>query len=242
MVKKELGAGGKFWNASCNPKPHICNPGCELGKNCWAERYLNTTGKNVKREWNPKALKKINLRGKEKVWAMQWLGDIAQLENWQVHCIFTYIKDLSDARLNLCLPPHTFLILTKWPRLLHEKIGSNYNYVPYYYIGTTITDQKTADERIPELLKFEGLKKKWLCIEPLLGPVNIVKYLPHISQVIVGCETGEDARYTEPSLIRDLIIQCEYTKVPIFVKQVTPKSRLLDGNEYNHLIWGETCL
>lgn len=44
------------------------------------------------------------------------------------------------------------------------------------WLGTSVEDQKTADERIPELLKIPA-KVRFLSMEPLLGPVDLSRWL-----------------------------------------------------------------
>jgi len=44
------------------------------------------------------------------------------------------------------------------------------------WIGTTVEDQTRADQRIPQLLEIPA-KVRFLSCEPLLGPVDLVKYL-----------------------------------------------------------------
>lgn len=47
------------------------------------------------------------------------------------------------------------------------------------WLGATITNQEDAEERIPELLKAQA-KVRFVSVEPLLGPVDLRKY-------ILGC-------------------------------------------------------
>lgn len=81
-------------------------------------------------------------------------------------------------------------------------------------------NQKTADLRVPELLK---LPARWraLSLEPLLGPINIRAWLKtgKISWVIIGGESGALARPSHLSALRDLIGQCEEYDIPCFMKQ-----------------------
>ena len=57
-------------------------------------------------------------------------------------------------------------------------------------IGTSVEDQPSMDERGPRLLKIRA-KVLFLSLEPLLGPVEITKYLAtgQIGWVICGGES-----------------------------------------------------
>ncbi len=48
--------------------------------------------------------------------------------------------------------------------------------LPNVWLGTSVEDQKTADARIPHLLRCPAVVR-FLSAEPLLGPVNIVPYI-----------------------------------------------------------------
>lgn len=86
---------------------------------------------------------------------------------------------------------HTFQILTKRPERMKEFLSDPYmaNNVwvgtssgltereaewplPNVWIGVTVENQQTADERIPLLLQTTAAVR-WLSCEPLLGPVNL---------------------------------------------------------------------
>lgn len=50
------------------------------------------------------------------------------------------------------------------------------NYPPNVWIGTSVENQEKADKRIPELLKIPA-KVRFLSMEPLLGPVDLSRWL-----------------------------------------------------------------
>jgi len=94
------------------------------------------------------------------------------------------------------------------------------------WIGTSVEDQKRADERIPELLKIPA-NVRFLSVEPLLGQVDVAswgwrnasKTDPRVDWVIVGGESGPGARPCNVEWIRDIVRQCKAAGVPCFVKQ-----------------------
>jgi protein gp37 len=77
---------------------------------------------------------------------------------------------------------HTFIVLTKRPELMQEKIygvteengcrelGGG-DYLPNLWLGVSVENQETADARIPELFKIPAAKRI-VSYEPALGPVN----------------------------------------------------------------------
>lgn len=112
------------------------------------------------------------------------------------------------------------------------------------WIGTSVENQETADKRIPELLKVPA-KVRFLSMEPLLGPVNLPMiesylqpdgfgmngpFVPHgigyaddpdnlIDWVIVGGESGHNARPMHPDWARSIRDQCQAAGVAFHFKQ-----------------------
>lgn len=124
-----------------------------------------------------------------------------------------------------------------------DKISPRINNV---WFGVSCEDQSTADERIPLLLQIPAAVR-FLSCEPLLGKIDISKYLKHptyyslrdgIHWVIAGGESGHGARPMHPDWVRSLRDQCESVNVPFFFKQwghYVPHSEVIDGQ-----ISGET--
>lgn len=114
------------------------------------------------------------------------------------------------------------------------------------WLGTSVENQKAADERIPELLKIPA-KVHFLSCEPLLGKLNLCRFLgaktgnslrqmpgleglskssPVVNWVIAGGESGSGARPCRVEWLRDLRAKCEAAKVPFFLKQL---GKVADG-------------
>lgn len=101
-------------------------------------------------------------------------------------------------------------------------------------LGVSIACQEDADRDVPELLKCRDLcAKTFLSIEPLIGPVDLDEcwpggmpspgrgpYVPGVDWVIVGGESGPNARPCDISWIRSIVRQCREAEVPVFVKQI----------------------
>jgi protein gp37 len=184
-------------------------------------------------------------------------------------------------------PQHTYQVLTKRPermmeylrsddltrwgviegnaqRIHYERTGEDpsewlavHGPLPNVWLGVSVEDQKTADERIPILLQTPAAVR-WLSIEPLLGPVNLSRWLvpwnravdhsgafpshiltprhdgifpidcecgwsneddDQVNWVVVGGESGPDARPMHPDWVRSIRDQCQAAGVPFFFKQ-----------------------
>lgn len=135
--------------------------------------------------------------------------------------------------------PHLdWLLLTKRP----ENIRRMWPLVrrgvePNVWIGTSVSNQETADKMVPELLKCRDLSPcLFLSCEPILGPINLIQscppeWQPHlrddrISWVIIGGESGIKARPCNVEWIRSLRDQCRDAGVACFIKQLGSWSRL----------------
>lgn len=122
-------------------------------------------------------------------------------------------------------PQHTYQILTKRPDNMLYYIsqfnGVNSDVLPNVWLGTSIENQKAVTDRALHLHKAHnrGWKTFYSC-EPLLEQVEL--YLKHekVDWVIVGGESGHNARKCKINWITDIVEQCKLTKTPVFVKQM----------------------
>jgi protein gp37 len=91
------------------------------------------------------------------------------------------------------------------------------------WLGTSVEDQKRADERIPELLKIPA-RIRFLSVEPILEAINFSSAfrVPRsaLHWVIFGGESGPGARPCNIEWIRDGVRQCRAAGVAPFVKQL----------------------
>lgn len=215
--------------------------------------------------WYPGRLNKISLTGPPKVYAMCWLGDIGWpgIPSEYIHRIINEIREIQKARVQYYLPGHTFLFLTKYPSRIYKEL-CGVDKIDGVYWGTSATDMKSYEKRIATLVDLHW--DLWLSIEPLIDIVTLndcysvdclngigihpegdpedgecvaVQHPTNkLSQVIVGAETGTNARPCNLDWIRSLRDQCGEAGVPFFVKQVDAKrNRELDGQLHNALAW-----
>jgi len=93
---------------------------------------------------------------------------------------------------------------------------------PNVALGVTIANQEEADRDLPRALSVKaglGIKRLFVSMEPLLGPVDISRYLSAIDLVIVGGESGKDARIMQLDWVRSLRDQTKEAGVPFHFKQ-----------------------
>jgi protein gp37 len=151
---------------------------------------------------------------------------------------FTFIKRIWN--IIAACEQHTFMILTKRANLMNQAVNALVNLgwtiLPNLWLGVTVEDQETADERIP-LLQQTPAAVRFVSWEPGLGPVGLSKYLnertwpdysqgvepefiarPGLNWVIAGGETGPGARPMDPNWARGLRDQCQAAGVPFFFK------------------------
>lgn len=112
---------------------------------------------------------------------------------------------------------HTEDLKQRWPLPL-----------PNVWLGVSVEDQATADVRIPLLLQTPAAVR-WVSAEPLLGPVDLLysafdgawpfKEMGQLDWVVVGGESGRNARPMHPYWARSLRDQCQAAGVPFLFKQ-----------------------
>ena len=91
--------------------------------------------------------------------------------------------------------------------------------LPNVWLGVSAENQEWADKRIPLLLQTPAAVR-FLSAEPLLGAIDLRPYLDSIDWVIVGGESGPQARPCCVDWIEQIVAQCRAAAVPCFVKQV----------------------
>lgn len=110
--------------------------------------------------------------------------------------------------------------------------------LPNVWLGVSVEDQAAADERIPLLLQCPAAVR-WLSVEPIIGEVDLRVLETEdvdgevimsafrwnddeegIDWVVVGGESGSDARECRVRWVESIVVQCQDADVPVFVKQL----------------------
>lgn len=102
------------------------------------------------------------------------------------------------------------------------------------WIGATICNQEEADRDIHKLMRVPAVKR-FLSMEPLLSAVNLNRWfdIDTLDWVIVGGESGQNARPMHPDWVRNLRDQCVAAQVPFFFKQHGEWREPLTGEEFD---------
>ncbi|MDO8934208.1 MAG: phage Gp37/Gp68 family protein, partial [Rhodocyclaceae bacterium] len=132
---------------------------------------------------------------------------------------------------------HTFQVLTKRPERMRYEL-SDWGFrgmvdecaamysgaiarwpLPNVWIGVSVEDQATAEERIPLLIETPA-EVRWISAEPLLGSLNLYDWIgpwgtpeqlqapAMLDWIVVGGESGPKARPMHPEWVRILRDQC----------------------------------
>lgn len=124
------------------------------------------------------------------------------------------------------------------------------------WLGTSVEDQATADERIHELLKCPAAHR-FVSLEPMLGPVDLdSEEADHVHAlgcgnfdcecgdrgvdwVIVGSESGSKARAMDLDWVRSIRDQCRDAGVPVWFKQMMDGRQRVNMPELDGRVWDQ---
>lgn len=235
----EWGKGAKYWDHAWNPVIG-CRKVSEGCANCYAatmaERFPELRDENGGFEpHEPKNWKYPPRKG------VLFVGNMTD--------IFGEWNDGLEIRqwIDMLSPTATNLVLTKRAGSLRD-FPDDVLGLDHVFFGVTAENQARLDSRAPQIMK-SGARKKWISLEPLLGPVNIAPYLLTEHQkrgfdnqyvaprfgwqysdkfdwVVVGAESGPNRRPCELEWVRQVVEDCREYGVPVFVKQLDLNGKL----------------
>jgi protein gp37 len=137
-------------------------------------------------------------------WHLDWLLLTKRPENWQ-KLILRAARQAGDAS------DTGDAGLSEW------LMGWLYGDKPHnIWTGASVEDQARCDGRIPRLRAIPAVVH-FLSAEPLLESVKLDLY--GIDWVIVGGESGSNARPVHPDWVSEIRDQCQTAKVPFYFKQ-----------------------
>lgn len=213
---------------------HYCekiSPGC---KNCYAEKmnlssyykWANLQPYRIREEGHPEMvlnaemlLRWYGMRKGHKI----FIGSMTDVFGEWVpdRMIYALLGSMTAA------PRQTFQLLTKRPERVGQVIGSWLRSVgrgqlpANIWIGISAEDQITYDERIKWLMRCLA-QVRFVSLEPLLAPIKL-DYINELDWIIIGGESGPNARPLELDWIEAIIRQAQFEAspfVPVFVKQL----------------------
>ncbi|MDR3471569.1 MAG: DUF5131 family protein [Devosia sp.] len=201
------GSAIEWTDATWNPIVgcSVVSPGCT---NCYAMRLAGTrlrhhptrAGLTVDTNAGPVWNGQVRFNDKARLAPLHWTrprmifvcaqGDLfaEQVPDEWIDRVF--------AVMALC-PQHIFQVLTKRPArmrayltgltgLATPLVANGAWPLPNVWLGTSVEDQRRADERIPELLATPAAVR-WISAEPLLGPVDIRRWISTCYECGASC-------------------------------------------------------
>jgi protein gp37 len=276
--KNTVELGSRSWNPlrGCSR----VSDGCQ---NCYAERFayrLSETGQPYE------GLVKMTRNGPRWTGKIRLVPELLRAPfRWRKSCMVfvnsmsdLFHKDVPDQFISDIFDVmrecywHTFFIITKRPQRMRDWIedwrNRRFNFSTpgpvqetprNVWLGISVENQIAADDRIPIMLETPA-PVRFLCCEPLLGPVDLSKYLgikwnankrswiddrdsnqckdkSDINWVIVGAESGYGARGMNDDWVRTLRDQCVSAKVLFYFKQRTVSGSKTGEPELDGLRW-----
>jgi protein gp37 len=228
----------EWTNATWNPVTGCSkvSPGC---KNCYAERF----SMRLKAMGQPNYANGFDLSLHEHMlevplaWSkpkMIFVNSMSDLFHEDVPLEF--ILKVFDVMRRASW--HYFQILTKRSERL-VALNSYIDWSRNVWMGVSVENEDYR-YRINNLRKTNATLK-FLSLEPLLGPLNDLD-LDDIAWVIVGGESGPNARPIEKDWVIDIRDQCVSQRIPFFFKQWGGKNKKKTGRRLEGQLWEEMPL
>lgn len=196
----QLGERGINWtDATWNPITG-CLHGCPY---CYARAFARRYGRTFEPEFHPRRLDEPRHRRKQ---TKIFVGSNADnFGSWVP-------RDWNKAILEVVrdCPQHTFQFLTKAPENLVY-----YDWPENCWIGASATDQRMLDKAL-FYLSLVKASVKFVSAEPLSGPISAD--LSDIDWLIIGAQTGRNARQPKRQWTEGLLSAAREASVPVFLK------------------------
>jgi protein gp37 len=218
MTATRIPYGTKSWNPIDG-----CLPDFPCWDRCWARRMNQRFGDGkFEPTFHPKRLFEPLKWKKPQVVLLGFCGDMfADCSAIGYENVLQILDIIEDCKR------HRFLLLTK---RVEKAIGIVFP--DNLWLGTSVSTQADADERIPELLKVD-CKHKWLSVEPLLEDINFSpttwnfssgigitdRYLSRIDWLVIGGETFHGARPAKVEWFKHISDQCKDAGISYYWKQ-----------------------
>lgn len=217
---------------------HTFNPwwGCEkvspACKHCYAQTWANRLGLDL---WGGENTPRRFFSDNHWADPLKWnRAAWAEGQRRRVFCasmadVFEDRRDLDEPRARLwplieATPWLDWLLLTKRPETVRRLAPWGDTWPANVWLGTTVENQRYAEERIPLMLDIPAAVRFVSC-EPLLCALDLTPWLLKpgadrgINWVIAGGESGPKSRPMNPAWAESLRDQCLAAEVPFHFKQ-----------------------
>lgn len=124
-------------------------------------------------------------------------------------------------------PQHVFQVLTKRAERLRQ-LAEHLPWPANVWMGVSVEDDRVR-HRIEDLRAVPA-STRFLSCEPLIGPLTNLQ-LDGIHWVIVGGESGPQARPMQPEWVREIRDHCQQAEVAFFFKQWGGVRKHVTGRE-----------
>ena len=221
---------------------HTFNPwiGCShVSKgcmNCYAERDFDHRYHKI--EWGPRGTR---VQTSEANWRKPFKWNKHAQDNGKAELVFcASLADVFEVHRDIGIttslwrerlfdmmvktPWLIWLVLTKRPENVMGMVPLSWydgnRWPANVWVGFSAEDQSNFDFRIENALKIPT-PVRWVSVEPMLGYIDMSLYLetPEINWVIVGGESGPNARPMHTSWVKNIEWDCGVGRVPFFFKQ-----------------------
>jgi len=132
-------------------------------------------------------------------------------------------------------PQHTYQLLTKRAERL-EELSAKISWPSNVWMGVSVESEDYVF-RI-DCLKRTRAQTKFLSLEPLLGPLDLLD-LNGIDWVIVGGESGPGSRPMNREWARSIRDQCLKSRVPFHFKQWGGRNKKAAGRKLDGRTWDQ---
>jgi protein gp37 len=262
----------EWTDATWNPVTG-CSKVSEGCRNCYAEALSLRFGRS-KKPWAAQfADENVKLHPDRLGYPLKWKEPRRVFVNSMSDLFHELVPDYFITQIFRIMgqaPQHTFQVLTKRParmcsllrtwteqyavRMLADSDVAGQWPRSNIWLGTSVEDQRSANERIPLLLNTPA-SVRFLSCEPLLAPIDLcmasgappthqhgpscAAWLEKLHWVIVGGESGPRHRSMDLDWARSLRDQCQAAGVPFFFKQVGGRTPKAGGRELDGRTWDE---
>jgi len=217
-----------------------CTPVSDGCRNCYARRIYQRFGRNFSQvqchEDKLERLARRTFPGPYKrpgsCRPLVFVVDMGDLFHELVRRDFiASVSDVIRAREDV-----DWLILTKRPERMHDfcrwYLQHRAPSLGQLWLGVSVEDQHTAEERVAVLLETPGAVVRWISVEPMLGPVDLtfpidamwddgqeMLAIESLDWVVCGGESGPNRRPFDKRWALQLLDQSRAAGTPFFFKQ-----------------------